>query len=194
VWLNAPVGRPLLVVVSGKPGSGKSTLAQRLGDRSLLWLPVVSHDAIRSALRAPGGAPETRLAVPGERSIALFYGTLAHYLGAGASVIADLSWRRGISEAGLGPVARLARPVNVHCEVSVEVAHRRFLDRDRALQPGVEPEDGVHGHLVRQMERGEFPWDVFDPLDLDMPRIRVDTSDGYRPGLEAVARFCWTGS
>jgi adenylate kinase family enzyme len=65
------VTRPLLVVVSGKPGSGKSTLAQRLGDRSLLWLPVVSHDAIRSALRPPGGAVETRGAVPVERSIRL---------------------------------------------------------------------------------------------------------------------------
>lgn len=184
--------RPLLVVISGKPGSGKSTLAQRLGDRSQLWLPVVSHDAIRSALRAPGGGPEMRLAVPGERSIGLFYDTVAHFLDAGASVIADLSWRRGISEAGLSRVAQLARPVNVHCDVSVETAHRRFLERDRALQPGVEPADGVHGAIVRQMERGEFPWNVFEPLDLDMPRILVDTSDGYQPGLDDVARFCWT--
>jgi hypothetical protein len=160
----------------------------------MLWLPVVSHDAIRSALRAPGGAPETRGTVPVERSIGLFYDTIVRFLEAGASVIAELSWRRGISEADLGRVARLARAVNVHCEVPVEVAHRRFVERERALQPGVEPADGPAGHIVRQMARGEFPWNVFDPHDLDMPRIRVDTSDGYRPGLEAVARFCWTSA
>jgi predicted kinase len=182
----------LLVVVSGKPGSGKSTLAQRLGDRSALWLPVISHDAIRSALRPVGGSPETRGAVPVERSIGLFYDTIARFLEAGASVIAELSWRRGISEGDLGRVARLARAVDVHCEVPVAVAHRRFVERERALRPDVAPADGPAGHIVRQMARGEFPWDVFDPLDLDMPRIRVDTGDGYRPGLEEVARFCWT--
>ena len=186
--------RPLLVVVSGKPGSGKSTLAQRLGDRSRLWLPVVSHDAIRSALRRTIGPEDTRFAVPVERSIGLFYDTIARFLEAGASVIAELSWRRGISEGDLGRVARLGRAVDVHCEVPVELARRRFVERERALWPDVEPADGPAGHIVRQMERGEFPWELFDPLDLDMPRIRVDTSDGYRPGLDEVARFCWTAT
>lgn len=187
--------RPLLVVVSGKPGSGKSTMARRLADRSLLWLPVVSHDAIRSALRLPIGPEDDRgRRVPVERSIGLFYATIEHYLRAGASVVADLSWRRGISEADLGKVARLARPVNVHCHASVEVAHRRFLERERVLHPEVAPEEGHAAHIVRQMAGGEFPWELFDPLDLDMPRIVVDTSDGYRPGLDAVARFCWANA
>jgi hypothetical protein len=82
----------------------------------------------------------------------------------------------------------------VHCQASVEVAHRRFLERERALNPGVAPEQGPTAHIVRQMADGEFPWDVFDPLDLDMPRIVVDTTDGYRPGLDEVARFCWANA
>jgi len=188
------VTRPLLIVVSGKPGSGKSTLAQRLADRSQLWLPVVSHDAVRSALRAPGRPSEARGAVPVERSVGLFYDTLRHYLVAGASVIADFSWRRGLSEVDLGRVAALARTVNVHCQVPVDVAHRRFLERERALHPGLAPAEGPAGQIVRQMADGAFPWDVFDSLDLDMPRIVVDTGDGYRPGIADVARFCWTAS
>jgi predicted kinase len=188
--MNEP-SLPLLIVVSGKPGSGKSTLAQRLGDRSLLWLPVLSHDAIRSALREPGRPAEARGAVPVERSIGLFYDSISRFLQAGASVIAELSFRRGISERDLGQVARLGRAVNVHCEVSIEVAHRRFLEREAALHPGVSPAEGPAGQIVGQMARGEFPWEVFDPLDLDMPRLRVETSDGYRPGLDEVARFCW---
>jgi predicted kinase len=185
------VTRPLLVVVSGKPGSGKSTLAQRLGDRSQLWLPVVSHDAVRSALRQPIGPVDDRGTVPVQRSVGLFYGTLRHYIAAGASVIADFSWRRGLSEADLGRVAALARPVDVHCQVPVGVAHRRFVERERALHPGVPPEEGPAAHIVRQMADGEFPWATFDPLDLGMPRIVVDTTDGYRPGLAEIARFCW---
>jgi hypothetical protein len=106
-------------------------------------------------------------------------------------VIAEFSWRRGLSETDLGEVAKLARPVNVHCQVSTEVAHRRFREREQALHPGVPPEQGPAGHIVRQMAEGEFPWDAFDPLDLEMRRIVVDTADGYRPGLDEVARFCW---
>ena len=185
------VTRPLLVVVSGKPGSGKSTMAQRLGDRSQLWLPVVSHDAVRSALRQPIGPVDNRGTVPVQRSVGPFYDTLRHYLEAGASVIADFSWRRGLSETDLGRVARIARTVNVHCEVPVEVAHRRFLERERVLHPDVPPEEGPAANIVRQMADGELPWDVFDRLDLEMPRVTVDTSDGYRPGLAEVARFCW---
>jgi predicted kinase len=181
----------LLVVVSGKPGSGKSTLAQRLGDRARLWLPVVSHDALRSALRQPVGPDDDRGAVPVQHSVGLFYETLRHHLAAGASVIADFSWRRGLSETDLGRVAALARPVDVHCHVPVEVAHRRFLERERALHPGVPPEEGPAGQIVRQMADGAFPWEIFDPLDLAMPRIVVDTTDGYRPGLAEIARFCW---
>jgi predicted kinase len=188
------VRRPLLVVVSGKPGSGKSTVAQRLGDRSQLWLPIVSHDAVRSALRRPISAVDNRGTVPVQESVGLFYATLRHYLAAGASVIADFSWRRGISETDLGEVARLARPVNVHCQVSTELAHRRFLEREQALRPDVTPAEGPAGNIVHQMAEGEFPWDVFDPLDLEMPRIVVDTTDGYRPGLDEVARFCWSAA
>lgn len=182
---------PLLIVISGKPGSGKSTLAQRLGARSCLWLPVVSHDAIRSALRPPGATAEACGLVPVERSVGLFYATLRHHLEAGASVIAEFSWRRGLSEADLGKLLPLARPVNVHCELPVEMAHRRFLAREELLNPGVPPEEGPAGHVVRQMAAGAFPWPVFDPLDLDMPRIVVDTTNGYRPGIEEVTRFCW---
>jgi hypothetical protein len=56
----------------------------------------------------------------------------------------------------------------------------------------VSPAEGPTGHIVRQVADGKFPWDVCDPLDLDMPRIVVDTSDGYRPAIDEVARFCWT--
>jgi predicted kinase len=181
---------PLLVIVSGKPGSGKSTLAQRLGDRGALWLPVVSHDALRSGLREPylaaGRAPE----IPVQRSIGLFYRTVEELLQAGVSLIADLSFRRGLDEPRLRPLGDLARIVDLHCELSADVAARRFAERERALRPEVAPSAGPAGHLVEQMARGEFDWSVFDPLDLDVPRLRVDTADGYAPSLDGVAAFC----
>ncbi|MGH2366242.1 MAG: hypothetical protein ACRDHX_16540 [Chloroflexota bacterium] len=34
--------------------------------------------------------------------------------------------------------------------------------------------------------RGGLAVGLFDPLQLDIPQLRVDTSDGYSPGLEGI--------
>ena len=50
--------------------------------------------------------------------------------------------------------------------------------------------DHVPEHIIAQMEKGTFDWAVFDPLDVAMPSLRVDTTNGYVPGLEVVIAFC----
>ena len=78
----------------------------------------------------------------------------------------------------------------MHCALDAAAARGRFVARARAHHGGEVPA-GLRP-VVERMERGDFDWAEFDPLDLDVPRLRVDTSDGYAPGLDEVARFCWT--
>ena len=40
------------------------------------------------------------------------------------------------------------------------------------------------------MEAGTFDWVVFEPPDLDVPMLRVDTSHTYAPGLDTIIAFC----
>ena len=44
--------------------------------------------------------------------------------------------------------------------------------------------------FVAEMEVGTFDWSPFEPLDLDVPRLLVDTTDGYAPDLAAIVAFC----
>jgi predicted kinase len=105
--------KPLLILVSGKPGSGKSTLARRLAVEDALWLPLVSCDPIRN------GMLETGVDATGRAAIDAFYGTLEYLLNRGVSLIADLSFRRGLDEAQLLPLSARSRMVNIHCETTI---------------------------------------------------------------------------
>jgi predicted kinase len=182
--------RPLLVLVSGKPGSGKSTLAGRLADA--LSLPLVSRDAIRGGLGETLGVADDDLvgiSAVTHISVGVFYGTITYLLDAGVSLVAEQSFRRGLDERHFPPLTQRARTVIVHCNTSTAEAQRRFVERERSRRPDRHPPPGAGIHIDR-MERGVFDWAVFDPLAVGVPILRVDTTQAYASGLDAIIAFC----
>lgn len=184
-----PVGMlPRLILVSGRPGSGKSTLARRLADEDALWLPLVACDPIRvgmlDTLGVIDGDP-TITAAMRRATIETFYDMIALLLRRGVSLIAELSFRRGLDEQRLLPLRDIATLVNVHCQTSTAEAQRRFIARERTRRPVKSA-----ASFIALMEAGDFDWSPFDPLDLAVPRLLVDTTVGYSPDLAAIASFC----
>ena len=170
---------PLLILVSGKPGAGKSTLPRQLAAEEALWLPLVSCDPLRVGLL------ETGVAASGRAVIDVFYGNIDYLLGRGVSLIAELSFRRGLDEAQLRLFIDRCRMVSIHCLTTIADSQRRFFARQGSRRP-TQGADTVSA----AMGRGTFDWAVFEPLDLDIPRLCVDTADGYVPTLEAIVAFC----
>lgn len=183
--------RPLLVVVRGKPGSGKSTLARRLAETDLLGLPLLCRDAIKVGLVETHGAETDAvraMAVP--LAFNLFHRTIDLWLREGVSLLADEAFTQERSAAALHAFTQLARVVVIHCDTPDEVAQHRYIARERA-NPRVRPD--VLAATIAEMERGTYPWRIFDAFDAGAPALHVDTAQGYTPDLDAIARFCRTG-
>jgi hypothetical protein len=118
-------------------------------------------------------------------AIATFYDMITLLLGRGLSLIAELSFRRGLDEPRLRPVGDIATLVNIHCALPTAEAQRRFAARERTRRPVKSA-----ASFIEQMEAGAFDWSPFDPLDLVIPRMIVDTSGDYAPDLASIVAFC----
>jgi predicted kinase len=189
--------QPLLVLVTGKPGSGKSTLAVELSRSELLGLPVLSRDAIKAgmvetwAFMFPG-VDRTLIETDGRRdtlvpqSFDLFYQTIARWLDAGISLIAEYGFDRR-TEPALVPILDAATTVVVHCVAPDAICQQRFFrreQRDGKIRP-----DRLAA-IPTQIARGADPWTRFVPLTLPLPTLQVITEDGYAPTLAAISAFC----
>lgn len=163
---------PTLVVVSGPAGSGKTTLAHALAE--VIGCPAICRDEIKEGMAhaTPGFVAE-----PGDeltlRTLPVFFEVLRVLLTAGVTTVAEAAFQDHVWRPGLEPLAVLAELRLVHCAVDPALAEARA--RRRGVRPA--HPDALH--------RGA----PFARVSLDVPSIEVDTTDGYRPGLEKLAGF-----
>ena len=166
---------PLAVLMSGTPGSGKSTLARLLGER--LRVPVVDKDRLREGALLTLGTGDIDQAPFGPE---LFYATIESFVAAGISLIGDMTLVRGVSEPDVAArIAPGAVLVNVHCRTPDAVG--RFEARMRVDPLNVHRVDALLPYVE------ELQAQLLEPLDLGCPRILVDTTNGFEPGVEEIA-------
>lgn len=176
--------RPVLVIVSGAPASGKTTLARKLATE--LQLPLLIRDGMKETLADALGAADVETSQRlGGAAYAILYGVIRSLLAAGSGAVVESNLRRDRSEPELLPFLAASDARLVHCEADSELILARYAARTAA--PERHP---VHMDAQRQadleldLEHGRF-----EPLRLDIPVMRVDTTDGYRPSLERIVAF-----
>lgn len=164
--------------MTGPAGSGKTTLAHRLA--AAVGCPAVSRDEIKEGMVVshPGfvAAHSDPLTV---RAFDVFFDTVGLLLRAEVTLVAEAAFQHRLWEKGLAPLRELADVRIIRCTVADEVARDR--QRRRLSDQHTRAAHADAQHLAQA--------DPFEPIHVDAPTLDVDTSDGYRPDLEAMTAF-----
>lgn len=177
----SPIDSPLLVIVNGPPASGKSTLGKQVA--AGLGIPYLAKDDIKEELYDSLGKIERALSGKlGEASMRIMYTVARRVLDAGVSIVIEANFYRGVSEPDLSTLFEHAEAMMIHCEAPEEELVERYAERDKSGE-----RHPVHGDakkvddLEEDIEEG-----TYEPLDLDIPLVRVDTTNDFEPSVAEI--------
>ena len=177
--------RARLTVVAGRPGSGKTTLAHALA-RSIRC-PAICRDEIKEGVvnsLTPGATPTDAIQ---RHTNDVFFSTIELLLQHGVTLVAEAAFQHKLWAPRSAPLLATATVRVILCTVDPELARSRHVRRGLA-----DPErERFHGdHAVQAAREGRrLPVVSYEPPGFDVPTLIVDTTDGYRPQLEAIVSF-----
>jgi glucokinase len=177
---------PTLVIVGGVAASGKTTLAAVIARQ--LGLPLLARDTVKEALMDALGCPDRASSrLLGSASYAVLSVALDRLLAAGVGAVVESNFSHGIAERDLRPRLARARAFQVHCQTAPDVVRQRYAARAAGGQrhPGHFDTDA---ETLADLE-ASLAGTRHRPLDLGIPLLRVDTTDGYAPDLAAICVF-----
>jgi predicted kinase len=174
---------PPLVIVSGPPAAGKSRLAASLC--STMHLPVIAKDAIKEVLMDHFGDGEP----VGAAAFAVQFTIAGSMLNDGCGLILEGAFFHDQRE--LSSLVSKARAAIVHVEAPLDRLVERYTLRASDRHPGHRGVEALPDLRARVLSG------AYEPPDLGIPVLRVDSTIGCKPSeleIEAwLGRECVTG-
>ena len=147
--------------------------------------PAICRDEIKEGF-VNTTAQTAEVSQPGE-VYAAFFDVVKLLLAHRITLVAEAAFQHKLWAPELEPLRDIARMRMVLCDVAPELACSRRIERV-LIDPA--RERFHHDPAVDAAREGLEPAvGDYDPPHLDVPTLRVDTSNGYQPDLETIAAF-----
>jgi len=184
------MNKPFVIVVTGRPGSGKTTLAHRLAAH--IHCPALCRDEFKEGyVHSLGGTHASLGQDINRRLYDIFFETIDGVVSKGVSVVIEAAFQHALWVPKLTHLAEVASVALVVCTIHPQLARARWIDRVVA-----DPRrERFHGDsAVSAANDGSGTSDApYDPPNMDVPTLIVDTTDGYNPTLEQIVAFALAG-
>ena len=178
--------RANLTVVTGRPGSGKTTLAHAVA--RAIRCPAICRDEIKEGLiNSLTTVSAAQMDAAQRQATDVFFNTVELLLRHGITLVAEAAFQHKVWSPRLQPLIAIARTRIIVCTVDPKIARARHIERGLA-----DPErERFHGDAAVQAAREgrALPIENYDPPQLDVPTLAVDTTNVYSPSLEQVIAF-----
>jgi cytidylate kinase len=172
---------PVLIYISGAPGSGKTTLARKISEE--LYIPHISSDLVHGGISFTLNEKNDRTKSIHEVYVPL----LVSMSKMNISYVVDHVLQRNLSEKDiLDKLMPFARIIYIHLQSinSIDRHIERELNRsDRGVQLTNEE------LVIRAKYHQDNLAKTQEPLDVTLPTLVINTSDGYEPTFDSIIQF-----
>ncbi len=173
------MNKPLLIVVTGRPGSGKTTLAHALAKE--VHCPAFCRDEFKEGFVNTVNGSHDALGSDVNRQIyETFFQAVEWMISKEISLVVEAAFQHKLWAPKLEPLQDLSRMSIVICTIDPLLARSRFTERCLADST----RERFHGDRTVSAAIADY-----DPLRLSTPTLHVDTTGGYRPGMEEIVSF-----
>ncbi|WP_433194500.1 AAA family ATPase [Nocardia sp. CA-107356] len=161
--------------MSGPPGAGKSTLAHALAAR--VGIPAIIRDEIKQGMVAATVPTSDGLLRRADRA-------RPRWCQRGRRSRVPELWRPNLLR-----VAEFAEIRINYCTAPQHMFHDRITHR---AEHDLHRRAHNDADLLAEIAAGTRTAESFVPVKMDVAQMTVDTTNGYEPGFDAIARFVTT--
>jgi adenylate kinase family enzyme len=175
---------PNITVVTGPPGSGKTTLAHKLSKE--IGCPAICRDEIKEGFVITQNKSHDELGNGVNAKIYdVFFEIVNTYLRYEITVVIEAAFQRKLWAPRLNEIKNVAKLKLLICDVDPLLAFER---RQRRLLANPNREK-FHGEKVKDALSSTNTPQIYDSPSLDVPTLRVNTTNEYDPTFEAILHF-----